>query len=212
MRKLVVFGAGGFGQEAIWVAESMNTSLSNDERWEILGYIDNDADKIGMSYYDYPVIEAPRDADVWFHCALGDNHTRQAQAERMEALGWHGATLIHPSVIRARHVAVGEGTYIGAGTVLSPNATIGRHVLINQRVSIGHDVVLADFSQASPGAQINGRCRVGRAAYVGSNASVHQGKTIGDDAVVGANAQVVTDVKKATTVAGVPARRLSSRG
>jgi sugar O-acyltransferase (sialic acid O-acetyltransferase NeuD family) len=214
MRQLVIIGAGGFGQEAIWVAESMNPALAETERWEILGYLDDNPERDGQEFYGYRVLGRPSEGarkgrETWYYCAVGNNTSRAQLAARLDDLGWRAATLVHPSVIQARYTSIGEGTYIGAGSIVSPNARIGRHVIINQRVSIGHDAVMDDFSQACPGAQINGRCRVGRGALVGSNASLLQDKRVGDNAVVGANSQVVRDVETGTTVCGVPARRIS---
>lgn len=211
MRKLVIFGAGGFGQEAAWVAESMNDQLPTHTRWEILGFLDDDPSKAGRQYFGHKTLSTrPTESDIWYYCAVGRNITREKISQRLDGYGWKAATLVHASVISARGVEIGEGTYVGPGSILSPMAQVGRHVIINQRVSIGHDAVLGDFSQACPGAQINGYCRLGRYALVGSNASIHQGKKVGEKAVVGSNSQVITDVATSTSVCGVPARVLFS--
>jgi acetyltransferase-like isoleucine patch superfamily enzyme len=47
---------------------------------------------------------------------------------------------------------------------------------------------------------------VGRNVWIGAGATVLQGVTIGDDAVVAAGAVVTRDVPPAVLVAGVPAR------
>ena len=52
---------------------------------------------------------------------------------------------------------------------------------------------------------ITGFVKVGRGAFIGSNASIHPRKTVGANAIVGANSQVVRSVKADTTVNGVPA-------
>lgn len=210
MRSLVIFGAGGFGQEAAWVAESMNDVLSPADRWEILGYVDDNAAEKGNEYYGHRVIESPGDLkatgrELWYHCALGNNLLREKISKRLDGMGWKAATLIHPSVIVAKYVRMGEGCYVGAYSILSPNAVIGRHVLINQRASIGHDAHLEDFSQACPGAQINGYCMIRRGALIGSNASIQQGRAVGEHAVVGSNSQVLRSVPDRSTAAGVPA-------
>ena len=212
MEKIVIIGAGGYASEAAWVLEEMNKSGSVDHRWQILGYADNDVTTKGQLVYDYEILGTPLEIakqyqgdNLWYYCAIGNNVSRAAIAKDMDRLGWQAATLIHPSVVRARKVAIGEGAYIGAGSILCPNSTIGRHVIINTRVTVGHDSVLADFSQVCPGAQINGFCKVGQGALIGSNASIFPGKSVGDDAVVGANSQVIRSVKAGATVNGVPA-------
>jgi acetyltransferase-like isoleucine patch superfamily enzyme len=48
--------------------------------------------------------------------------------------------------------------------------------------------------------------RIGRGAWIAAGATVLQGVTVGDDAVVAAGAVVTKDVPPRTLVAGVPAR------
>lgn len=212
MKNIVIVGAGGFGTEAVWVLEEMNRLLSEQERWNILGYVDDDVAKKNLYYYGYRTIGTPEEMEalydlkeLWFFCAIGNNINKLKVVTRIEQFGWRAARLIHPSVIFAREVSIGEGTYIGAGSVVCPNVSIGKHVLINTRVSVGHDAVIEDFSQLCPGAQINGECRVGRGALIGSNASILPGKEVGAGAIVGANSQVIRTVKTGSTVNGVPA-------
>jgi sugar O-acyltransferase (sialic acid O-acetyltransferase NeuD family) len=211
LKKIVVMGSGGFGAEAIWVLEEMNKLESSLDCWDILGYADDNVLRKNKVDYDYETLGTPEEIEkkhagqeLWYFCAIGNNHTRASVVKRLDELGWKAATLIHPSVIMARNIKIGEGSYIGAGSIICPSATIGRHVLINVRVAIGHDAVLANFSQACPGAQINGCCEIRHAAMIGSNASIMPGKWIGEGATVGANSQVLRNVKNGATVNGVP--------
>ena len=209
---LLVMGAGGFGMEAIWVAEEMNRNLSDKNKFKILGYVDDYPEKKGKIFYGYPVLGLPEQVaqelknEIYFHCAIGDNKSRENVTNRLTLVGWRPITLIHPSALMGREVNIGEGSYIGAGTVVAPRAKIGNHVLINCSSGIGHDSVLEDFSQVCPGARVNGMCIVKKHAFIGSNASLHPGITVGAAATVGANSQVIRSVKPNTTVIGVPAK------
>lgn len=212
MKNIVIVGAGGYASEAAWVLEEMNKASLDALKWRILGYADKDAATKGQQVYGYKILGTTEEIarqytgeNLWFYCAIGNNLSRAVVTKHLEGLGWQAATLIHPSVIMARKVVIGEGAYIGAGSILCPNSTIGRHVIVNTRVTVGHDSLLADFSQACPGAQINGFCKIGQGAMIGSNSSIHPGKSIGDYAVVGANSQVIRSVKAGSTVNGVPA-------
>jgi sugar O-acyltransferase (sialic acid O-acetyltransferase NeuD family) len=214
-KALIIAGCGGFGAEAIWVAEDTSVSQNDDLKWNVLGYVDDDRRKAALECYGYKVLGSPEvtapglnGREVWYFCAIGDNSARQRMAERLDGLGWRAATLIHPSVVRARNVQVGEGTYVGALSILSPNCTVGRHVIINQHAAIGHDAHIGDFSNICPSAQINGSCRIGRGALIGSHASVMQGRSVGENAVVGANSLVIRAVPSCATVIGVPAKTL----
>ena len=213
MKGLIVVGAGGFGMEVIWVAEEMNAGNPGDPPWELLGYVDDNEEKKGTHIFGYEVLGRPEDAarrfsdrEICYHSALGDNLVRRKMAERLDRLGWRAATLIHPSVIRARGVPVGEGSYIGALSILTPQSRIGRHVLINQRVAIGHESIVEDFAQVCSGAQINGGCQIGQGALIGSNASIYQGTAVGENASVGSNSLLVKTVAPGVSVMGVPAR------
>jgi len=212
LKNIVIVGSGGFGTEAVWVLEEMNRFSQEKDRWNIFGYVDDDITKKNLNVYGYRTIGTAEEIaalydsnDLWFFCAIGNNINKSNVVTRIAQFGWRAACLIHPSVILAREVSIGEGTYIGAGCVLSPNVSIGKHVIINTRVSVGHDAVLEDFSQICPGAQINGKCRVGRGALIGSNASILPGKEVGAGAVVGANSHAISTVKAGSTVNGVPA-------
>lgn len=109
------------------------------------------------------------------------------------------------------------------------NLRIGRNVFVNQGcrlddiggIELGDDVMLGPgvrlISSGHPLAPALRRSRVtaepivvGRNVWIGAGATVLQGVTIGDDAVVAAGAVVTHDVPPATLVAGVPARVVKS--
>ncbi len=212
MRKLIIIGAGGLGKEVAWTALAMNQAWSGTDRWELIGFADDNEALHGREVWGLRVVGRPEaiaaagNNELWFHCAVGNNAQRELVAERCLKIGMTPASIIHPSVLVAPRCTIGNGTYIGAGSIVNPDVTIGRFVLINQRVAIGHDAVVEDFAQANPGAQINGACRISRQALIGSNASLHPGIEVGANAVVGSNSQVVRNVRAGTTVVGVPAR------
>jgi sugar O-acyltransferase (sialic acid O-acetyltransferase NeuD family) len=206
VNRLIIIGAGGFGNEALWVARASG-------EWEVAGFADDDP-ALGSATHGLPVLGGAElicrtSEPGWFHCAVGNNAARGRVFEQFVACGWRPATLIHPSVIIAPNVHVGAGSYVGAGSILCPNAVIGsRSALINCHVTVGHDSRMGDFSQACPGVRISGSCIVGDFAFLGSNASVLPGMSIGARATVGANSVVVMRVGEGLTVVGVPALRL----
>ena len=106
------------------------------------------------------------------------------------------------------------------------NIHIGRHVFINMGckfqdqggifiddgVLIGHNVVLATLNHAMQperrGDMLPAPIHIGKRVWIGSNATVLPGVTIGDGAIVAAGAVVTRDVPENTIVGGVPARVL----
>ena len=83
-------------------------------------------------------------------------------------------------------------------------------IFIGDGALIGHNVVLATLNHAkSPdnrATMIPSPIHIGRNVWIGSNATVLPGVTIGDRAIVAAGAVVTTDVPENTIVGGVPAR------
>jgi acetyltransferase-like isoleucine patch superfamily enzyme len=109
------------------------------------------------------------------------------------------------------------------------NIRIGRNVFINQGcrlddiggIDVGDDVMLGPGVRLiSSGHPLNPALRrrqvtaapivVGRNVWIGAGATILQGVTVGDDAVVAAGAVVTGDVPAAVLVAGVPARVVKS--
>lgn len=104
------------------------------------------------------------------------------------------------------------------------NIHIGKHVFINMGCKfqdqggifigdgalIGHNVVLATLNHAmSPNRRstmIPAPIHIGKHVWIGSNATVLPGVTIGDGGIVAAGAVVTKDVPENTIVSGVPAR------
>lgn len=104
---------------------------------------------------------------------------------------------------------IGPGTWIGAFTVIdgSGGLVIGAGCDISSGVHI--------YTHSSVRRCVSGRrfeqverqpTRIGDRVFIGANAVVNMGVTIGDEAVVAAGAVVTRDVAARTVVAGVPAR------
>jgi len=92
---------------------------------------------------------------------------------------------------------IGRGTvlaYAGLGIVIHARARIGEGCLIAPQVTIGG---------RSGHAQVP---VIGDRVFIGAGARILGPVTVGDGAVIGANAVVVADVEPRTLVAGVPAR------
>ncbi len=213
-RPLVIVGAGGHGQEVLWVAARMSLESSH-ERWNVLGFVDDRPSLRGCMVEGLPVLGSMQEflfahagRPLFFHCAVGNNHQRQKLAAVMLSEGYQPATIIDPMSVVSPRATIGAGAYVAPRVYIGPLAKIGRFALINVASSIGHHCVMGDYTQACPGARVNGHCVVENLAFLGSNSVVHPGKRVGENATVAASSFVVRDVKPNTLVVGVPARML----
>lgn len=109
-------------------------------------------------------------------------------------------------------------------TDFGKNITLGKHVFINSGCSfqdqggivigegtlVGHNVMIAtlnhDMTPSKRGDTIPRSVLIGKKVWIGSNATILPGVTIGDYAIVAAGAIVSKDVPAYAVVGGVPAK------
>ena len=105
-----------------------------------------------------------------------------------------------------KNITVGEGVFINACCHFQDHGG----VTLGDGCQIGHNVVFATLNhELQPerrGVTRPAPIVLGKKVWVGSNATILQGVTIGDNAVVAAGAVVTKDVPANTIVGGVPAR------
>jgi acetyltransferase-like isoleucine patch superfamily enzyme len=128
--------------------------------------------------------------------------------ERARSLGFgEGASIYHNAYVFGE-VAVGPKTWIGPFVMLdgSGGLEIGECCSISTGVHVyTHDTVRWALSGGEHEAE-RAPVRIGDRTYVGSQAVVLKGVTIGDHCVIGAGALVTRDVPPFTIADGIPAR------
>ena len=133
------------------------------------------------------------------HILLGKNCTlnryAMLQSGRGELICGERVEINNYSIVNASGgVSIGDDTLIGPGVkIISYQHGIAPGVLIRKQAN--HDAPI----------------RIGRDVWIGANAVVLAGVTIGDGAVIGAGAVVTRDVPAGEIWAGVPARCLRRR-
>lgn len=106
----------------------------------------------------------------------------------------------------------GKNIHLGRGVFINACCHFQDHggVTLGDDCQIGHNVVFATLNHGfAPEQRKTTRPApivLGRGVWVGSNATILPGVTVGDYAVVAAGAVVTRDVAASTVVGGVPAR------
>lgn len=113
-------------------------------------------------------------------------------------------------------------------TDFGKNITVGKNVFINacchfqdqggitlgENCLVGHNVVFATlnhgFAPEERQSMLPAPIVVGRNVWIGSNSTILQGVTIGDNSIIAAGSVVTKDVLANAIVAGVPARFIRS--
>lgn len=120
----------------------------------------------------------------------------------------HGGRTYSPQL------TIGDGSYIGdenhitcMGNIsIGPNLLTGRRVLISDN---NHGSVDLQDLTTPPGQRhlySKGKIQIGKNVWIGENACILSGVTIGDGVVIAANAVVTHDIPAFSLAAGVPAK------
>jgi len=210
MKQLIIIGAGGFGREVLgWAQES----TAYRKEWEIAGFLDDRPEAIGMAYgIDLPLLGntmdyQPKSEDVLI-CAVGNPVQRAEMRRRFTERGGIFTRVIHESCVVGRNVELGQGVILCPRVVLTCDLSIGENTALNVASAVGHDAWIGSDCQISSFCDLTGHVRVGDSVMMGSRVSVLPGRSIGDNAIVGAGSVVVSDVPESVTVFGNPAKIL----
>jgi sugar O-acyltransferase (sialic acid O-acetyltransferase NeuD family) len=206
MKDLIIFGAGGLGQELAWLVEEIN---HHEMKWNLLGFLDSHPDVQNKTLIGYPVLGpfefAENYKDCYFVVAFGDPRLREKTVQLVSKYKLKWANLISPTVRLHKSNKLGKGIVIGRYTDLTIECELEDHVMLNIHVVLGHKVKIGKFSIISPNVTINGGATVGKCCSVGANAFVRD-IIVGDYVTIGASSCVVKNVESDSVMGGVPAK------
>lgn len=214
--QIAVYGAGGFGREVMWLAQSAQIGGGAAD---VVCFIDDDDAICGSTLNGLQVLSLSRARQMYpgalVVSGVGPPRIRELTMMKAQFAGFGFATLIHPGIQMSKWVEMGEGTVICAGNILTTNIVLGNHVQINLSCTVGHDVSMGDFATLAPGVHVSGCVRIGKRVYIGTGAVIRNGTqkdpvVIADDVIVGAGACVTRSIDHGTWV-GVPAKEIFTR-
>ncbi|NDZ93628.1 acetyltransferase [Streptomyces sp. SID6673] len=200
-QRLLLVGASGLAREVL--AAGLQ---------DVVGLLDDDLELHGTDVSGVPVVGSVSSAaqrDEALLVCVGPSAGRRHIVQRLSRLGVRDsryATYLAPSARIGESSTVGHGSIVLDNVVVTADAFLGRHVVVMPNCTITHDDVVEDFSTLAAGVTLGGAVRIHEAAYIGMNASVRQGLTVGADAQVGMGTVVLENVPGKETWVGVPAR------
>lgn len=152
MSRLIVFGAGGFGQTVKDVA-------SQSGRYFEVVFLDDQsaaADVLGKCS-DYPAFTDER---TEFLVALGNNALRKQWLETLAEAKANIATLIHPSAYVSPTASISEGCIVLPQAVVNTNCVLNRGCIVNIGALVDHGCVLEECVHVAPGGIIKAENRI----------------------------------------------------
>ena len=200
---------------ATGLAREVLATVRSSGRYDVVGFLDDDADRTGTDVDGAPVLGTIDDSVHYTHAfflvCLDSGQSRRAVVERLSTLGIGAnryATVMDPSVRIPEGCRIGRGSILLQNVTLTASVTLGSHVVAMPGVTFTHDAVVADFATFAAGASLGGGVRIGHAAHLGMNSSVRERTSVGANAVVGMGAAVLSNVPDGETWVGVPAHGL----
>ncbi len=197
MEKIVILGNGGH-------AKSLTDMIEREKRYKIVGYVVNENDaETGAE--KYPRLGGDAQLGQIFQSGItnaavgvgymGNSDLREKLWKTLKEIGFFLPVICDPSAILAEDVRIGEGSFIGKGSIVNANASIGKMCIINTGAIIEHDCEIEDFAHISVGSVLCGNVKVGNASFVGANATVIQGISIGRKCMIGAGTTIRKNLK-----------------
>jgi sugar O-acyltransferase (sialic acid O-acetyltransferase NeuD family) len=170
------------------------------ERWQLLGFVDDDPARQGVGPGGYPVFAREalaRLGDARVLAVPGSPTSFPARRGVIEELGvepsrW--AQVVHPRACVSPRARLGRNVLVMAGVVISGQACIGDHVCILPNSVVHHDATVGDGTLVGSCVVVAGGTRIGRNCYIGSGSRIMNGLTVGDGALVGLASAVIRDV------------------
>ncbi len=207
MKKIAIFGAGGFGREVKWLIDEINLIKPT---WEFIGFFDDDfshalyikqAHQLGSSD---DLANWKEDLSIVF--AIGNPIIKKKISDKILNPALQFPVLVHPNVRIGNDVQIGDGGIICAGCILTVNIKIGQHVILNLGCTVGHDTVIGNFCSFMPSVNISGEVHIGEAVYTGTGAKIINQLSIGNETIIGAGAVVSKTLPSKCTAVGIPAK------
>ena len=201
---LVVLGDGG---HAISVAEAAESS-----GFAVSGFIEIGAEPASMESLSSRIREIDL-ATTSLALGVGTNFAR-ANIHAVVTSGFPEVRfpiIIHPTAWLSPSAEIADGVTLLAHSSVGPNARLGLGSLVNTGASLDHDGELGDFASLGPGARTGGKVKIGPRTMIGLQAGILQGRTVGEDSVIGAQSLVLKDIPPLSVGIGSPCRVVRSR-
>ena len=208
MKKIAIYGAGGFGREVACLINKIN---EQSPEWELIGFFDDGIEKGTKNEYGIvlggidEVNSFPEELAIVI--AIASPKIVEKIVGNITSSKIYYPNIISPDVIYLDrdNVKIGKGNIICSGSLLSCNVSLGDFNILNGFIPIGHDTQIGNFNSFMPAVKISGEVTIGNRNFFGVNSVVLQQIKVGNDTVVGANSLILRKTKDGMTYVGSPA-------
>jgi sugar O-acyltransferase (sialic acid O-acetyltransferase NeuD family) len=210
---LLIFPCGGNALEAL---DCLN------EQTNMIGFIDDNLEKIGQKYYDFEVFSRneykkilEKYNNIQVLICLGNPTNFRKRKEIIENFckdlsieKERLATVIHSSAKISKYASIGSNCLIMAGVVIIHNAKIGDNVIILPNTVIHHDTQIGDYTCIGSNVVVAGFTTIGESCYIGSGSNIINNIEIGTKTIIGMGTNVIKSIGENKKIVGNPAREI----
>ena len=203
-RNLVVLGGGGHANSVAEAAESAG--------FTVLKLIDASSEENSFEALASK-IQTVNLQSTSLALGIGTNFARQClyQAVSRKFANAKFPPILHHTAWISPTALVAGGVVALANATAGPNTSLGLGSIINTGASLDHDSQFGNFASLGPGARTGGNVTIGSRTMIGLQAGILQGRTVGEDSVVGAQSLVLEDIPSLSVAVGSPSRVIRSR-
>lgn len=209
-KKLLVFPFGGSAREALLCIQDIN---KKKKIWDVLGFIDDNPQKKGMSLYGVKVLgrrdlfAKHKDARILVLPANPESYgEKEGIIKSLNIDPWRYAKVTHPSAVISEDAAIGYNTVIMANVFISCGCKVGNHNIILPNTVISHDCQIDDNCFIGSNVSISGTVKIKKNCFIASGVTIRNHIVIEKDSLVGLAANVVANIKEGVVVMGNPAK------
>lgn len=164
MSRLIILGAGGYGQSVGDVASQLGKYI------QIFYLDDNPACNLVCGKLED--FELFKDDETEFYPAIGDNALRGKWISRLAEAGCAIATIIHPDAYVSPKGKIGSGVLVMPKACIGTNVVISAGCIVNLGAIIDHGCVIGECVHIAPGAVVKAENRIPKGMKIDSDTVV----------------------------------------
>lgn len=204
-KRIVIVGSGGFAKEVYsYIKYDIENGFLRDVK--VKGFVDKDEQSFALSGIseDYLGDEysCQIEASDYFVVALGFNrdNIRKRIIGVLEGRGAQFLRYVHSNSFVSVTATIEEGAIICPNCIVNSGAVIKKHSVLNIYSSVAHGCLLGAYSILSPYATLNGDVKTGCELFLGTQAAVLAGLTLGDRCRISAGVVLTKNIGDDITV------------
>src|SRR3954468_20591406 len=211
MARLVIFGAGD-------IARLAHTYFTQDSPHDVVAFVTDREHRtadtfVGLPWVDFDQLEdrfPPSEHPAFVAVRYAQmNRVRAAKYAAMKDAGYRLASYVSSRCSYLSASAPGDNCFILEDNTIQPFVTIGSNVTLWSGNHIGHDSTIDDHCFISSHVVVSGHVHVCAYCFIGVNATLRNGITLGEYTLAGAGAVIMKSTQPRSVYVGQRAERFA---